>query len=348
MKATYTALHEFGASFLGPALTMYARAVAEHSAGRVPVCLAREGWLLHQLLTRLEAKGLVQFEHPPMYLKVSRTLLFRAMLGDPEIWPIALKGDFAGTVLELLMKRFGLQLHEVYACLPAEVISFELTLPDDAEEVQQWLVPHASRLQEQVTHTRLAVGQYFREMGLLDESYTPLMLDVGYSGTIQKLCTRLLKRDTEGLYFIARQAGNTSLDGNTAHMTGVFREGINWKEGYTMLERSLLLECLMTAPHGQVVDVRQTQDGEFMFFYGREAASQRYYQDLAAIIDGATESVVEAMSNGIDYSTEEVEALFDVFATRQGALPHAAWHLFTADDDIAGNGMVNPLQLFGL
>ena len=56
MKETYTALREFGSAFLGPALTVYARAVEKEAPGKLPVCLAREGWLLHQLLTHLPPK----------------------------------------------------------------------------------------------------------------------------------------------------------------------------------------------------------------------------------------------------------------------------------------------------
>lgn len=347
MKETYTALREFGAAFLGPALTMYARAVEENGSGRLPVCLAREGWLIHKLLTRLESEGLVEFDHSPIYLKVSRTLLFRAMVGEPDIWPLAMKGSFSGSVLELLMKRFGFQMHEVFACLPPELLNFTLQLPEDAEKVSEWLEPHTERLNEQVKYTRLALKEYFSRSGMYDRDLMPMMLDLGYSGTIQKLCTRLLERDTDGLYFIATQAGKTEVNGHTATLKGVFREGVEWKEGYTMLERSLYFECLMTAPHGQVVDILETNDGNLIFSHGREASSQRYYQDLEAILDGAIDSVVDAMHKDISYTTEEVEDLFEVFSTRPGALPQASWHLFTADDDISGNGMVNPLQIFG-
>ncbi len=348
MKETYTALREFGSAFLGPALTVYARAVEKEAPGKLPVCLAREGWLLHQLLTHLYDEGLIHLDRPPVYLKVSRTLLFRAMLGEAATWDIALKMEFEGTVLELLMKRFGLQMHEAYAAMPPEVLGFTLSLPDQMDEVREWLTPHAERLKQQVASTREATYSYFQDQGLTQEAVVPLMLDVGYSGSIQKLCTRFLQCDTAGLYFVATKPGQQSLGDQVASIKGVFREGVAWKENYTLLERSLLLECMMTAPHGQVVDIRQSQDGDYLFFYGREASSQRYYQNLEAVLEGARDAVTEALRNKVTYSVGEVEALYEVFATRRGAIPQAVWHLFTADDDITGNGMVNPLQIFGI
>ncbi|SEN44398.1 hypothetical protein [Halomonas caseinilytica] len=347
MKETYCALKEFGASFLGPSLTEYVREVERHAEGKLPVCLAREGWLIHKLLTHLSEEKLIRLDHEPIYLKLSRTLLFRAMLGESLTYTVALKMEFKGTVLDLMMKRFGLQMHEAFACIPSEVLGFGVTLPDNADEVREWLKPHDERLQQQVKPTRQAMEHYFRSQGLEGDP-VPLMLDVGYSGSIQKLCTRFLGRDTEGLYFIATKPGKQEIGSNTAQLTGVFREGVNWQENYTMLERSLLLECMMTAPHGQVVDVRQAQGGEFIFFYGREASSQRYYQNLQTVLEGAIEAVTEALQNDVTYTKEEVEALFEVFSTRPGAIPQAAWHLFTADDDITGNGMVTPLQIFGI
>ncbi|MDN3526615.1 hypothetical protein QWY79_15190 [Halomonas sabkhae] len=350
MKETYTALYEFGGAFLGPSLTTYARAVEKASQGQntLPVCLAREGWLLYRLLDRLQAARLIDLPTPPVYLKVSRTLLFRAMLGDPDVMDMALSTEFTGTVVDLLMKRFGFQLNETYKCLPAEILSFEMVLPDHKERVLKWFEPHYARLRSHVAQTRQALLDYFTNTGLATEGVTPLMLDLGYGGTIQKLCTRLLEKDTRGLYYIAKKAGEHDVEGHQASMSGVFREGINWQENYTMLERSLLLECLMTAPHGQVVDLKENADGEMMFFYGREAASQRYYQDLEAILDGAIDTAIYNLRHGIHYTHQEVEALFEVYAKRPGALPKAVWHLFTADDDISGNGIVNPLQIFGI
>lgn len=76
MKETYVALKEFGASFLGPLLTVYVKEVEKHSKGKIPVCFTREGWLLHQLLSQLSHEQLITLDHPPVYLKLSRTLLF--------------------------------------------------------------------------------------------------------------------------------------------------------------------------------------------------------------------------------------------------------------------------------
>ncbi|GED23429.1 HAD family hydrolase [Halomonas halmophila] len=348
MTETYTALKEFGGSFLGPSLTVYARELENRANSKLPVCLAREGWLFYELLTQLRHQRLIHLDYAPVYLRLSRTLLFRAMLGESLTYSIAMKMDFEGNMLQLMMKRFGLQMHEAYSCLPAELLLMSVSLPNDGQKVIEWLEPYNEPLAKQVEATRSATSNYFRSLGLCDASLAPLMLDVGYSGSIQKLCTNFLSRDTQGLYYIASNPGEHIIGDNKAVLYGVFREGAQWKENYTMLERSLLLECMMTAPHGQVVDIRQAQDNEYVFFYGREASSQRYYQNLQAVLDGAIEAVTQAFQQDVTYSVSEIEQLFEVFANKPGAIPKAAWHLFTADDDITGNGIVNPLKIFGI
>jgi len=329
-------------------LNHYTRALLKHSADHRPVCLAREGWVFFQLLNHLSKANLIELPHAPCYLKVSRTLLFRSLLGEEESWEIALKHNFKGSVLNLLMKRFGLQLHEAFALLPAELLGFNLSLPEDLEKVIDWLAPHSQKLHDHVTPTREALQQYLKQEGLFDKTPTPLMLDLGYAGTIQKLLTKMTGRDTAGLYFIANASGDTPIGKASAHMRGVFRENVKWSEGYIMLDRSLLLESLMTAPHGQVVDIRRRTDGTLDFFYGRMAAPQRYYQDLETVLQGAIAGVEEGLRLDIQYSVEEIEAIYSSFATPPSAIPKSVWHLFNIDDDFSGNGVINPTQLFGL
>lgn len=347
MKNTRQALREFGASFMGPAFLVYAKAVEAQGAGRVPVCLAREGWCFERLLTQLQARNLVTFEHSPRYLKVSRTLLFRANLGEAFLWPLALGNDFEGGMLDLMRKRFGLQMHEAFSVLPAELLQMHVKLPVQQDDVVTWLTPHLERLKALVAPTRQGVMAYLKALGLTDGA-APVMLDLGYSGTIQKLLTRMLQRETFGLYYVATKPGKSLQGGATANLAGVFREGVSWGDGYQMLDRSLLFESLMTAPHGQVVDVRQDSDGGFEFCYGRQAATQRHFQDMQEVFDGAIEQVAEWLAAGVSFTPEEVEQMYENFATRQGAIPQCAWHLFFVDDDFSGNGILNPLVLFNI
>ncbi|MGQ7242663.1 hypothetical protein ACUN9V_04290 [Salinicola sp. V024] len=262
--------------------------------------------------------------------------------------PMALSNDFAGSILDLMRKRFGLQLHEIFSALPFELLRFNCELPKDRDLVLQWLTPHFNALKSVVSPTYRSLVAYLSRSGLMDPDKRPLMLDLGYSGTIQKILTHILKRDTTGLYFIATKPGDSAISDHHALLKGVFHEGVGWRDGCTMLDRSLLFECLLTAPHGQMVDIRQKSNREFEYFYGREAATQRHFQDLKTVFDGAIDHVLMCRRHGVNYTSEDVQDLYEVFATRPNCIPHDVRHLFNVDDDIAGNGMVSPMQMFAI
>ncbi len=59
-------------------------------------------------------------------------------------------------------------------------------------------------------------------------------------------------------------------------------------------------------------------------------------------MQGAIDGVEESFRNGIEYSVEEVEAIYAGFALSPSAIPSAAFHLFSIDDDFSGNGVINP------
>lgn len=348
MNVTYKALFDFGYAFLSPILNRYMREVALACKHSRAICLAREGWAINELLIHLRNKGLVELEYAPTYLKVSRTLLFRSLLGTPDVWDMALSSKFSGSLAQLLNKRFGLQLHEIYQLLPEELLGQFVNLPADTENLIATLTPFNNRFTEHVAPTREALTAYFQAENLYSVQPGITLLDLGYAGTIQKLITILLNRDTDGLYFIANSAGRNPIGTNTATMKGVFRENVKWADGYLMLERSLLLESLLTAPHGQVLDIRQKSDNSIDFYYGRSAAPQRHFQDLKTVIDGAIQGVEEGFSTGVDFTVQEIDSLFRGFAVSPSAIPKTLFHLFDIDDEFSGNGMLNSANHFGL
>lgn len=347
MSNSYKALYEFGYGFLGPILNHYLRKVAEYSQTHTPVCLAREGWILFEALKALREEELLEFKFEPIYLKVSRTVLFRSQAGNPKIMKLAFESKFEGTVLELLLKRFGFQLHEAFALLPHQLLDFNVKLPEDAALIEEWLNPHNDRLFSHVSPTREALASYFETSGLTLSETKSLMLDLGYAGTIQKILTYMFTQDTHGLYFIATKSGTHIINNHTATMAGVFKEDVKWSEGYLLLERSLLLESIMTAPVGQLVDVRLDSNNDLIFFHGRLATPQRQFQDLKAVMDGAIAGVVDGFRLNIEYNTREIEDIFTGYAKSPSAIPREAFHLFNIDDDFSGNGIISPMQLFG-
>ncbi len=261
---------------------------------------------------------------------------------------MALASSFSGSLTQLLNKRFGLQLHEIFQIVPEALLSRFVELPKDTDELIEILTPLNRIFFEHVYPTRNAITAYFKSEGLFSTEAGLIFLDLGYAGTIQKLITKIVQRDTLGLYFIANSAGKNPVGPHQALMRGVFRENVKWADGYLMLERSLLLESLLTAPHGQVLDIRQNSSGNLDFYYGRSAAPQRHFQDLRTVIDGAIQGVEDGFRNEVHFTVDEIDNIFKGFALAPSAIPKSIFHLFDIDDEFSGNGMINSANHFGL
>lgn len=349
---TNTTLKEFGYSFLGPICSEYFHSLIARCDDVKPslvAFLAREGYLFEHIYKQLSAKQLIQ-PLPHFYLLASRTFLFRISIADPMSWQWSLEHKFYGTLKKLLMGRFGFTQSQTESLCSQSELNVMWQLPHESKTLALHFKGKIAAFDEEVRDSRMAYIDYVHSLGLVADSL-PLFSDVGYSGTIQKLLTRLLKVNTYGVYFITTEQGDYHLAGNTATMFTTFKDKVKMGDGYTMLDRSLFLEALLTSPNGQFLDITKTSAAcrdVYSFAYGQPAFAQRNMQDLNVIFAGATEAVCHAFTHGIRYSVDEIEMLYEQYATKRSLLPKASWPLFDVDDAISGNGNVDPMRLFGL
>jgi hypothetical protein len=345
-----TSLKEFGYNFLGPICSEYFHSINEYTQQHqieFVGFLAREGFLFEKIYAQLCSLNLIT-DIKREYVLASRSFLFRISIGDPYTWKWSLGHGFEGSLQKLLISRFGFTYEQVAAIFAEKDLLTEWDLPTQVADLEKALLPYLSQLQESVKDSKVSYIEYLKSLGIVSSTKT-LLLDVGYSGTIQKLITRLLKIDTSGLYFITTKAGEYEMEGNVAYMDYVFKDNVKMGEGYKMLDRSLFLEALLTSSKGQFVDIRKNPlSGEYEFFYSRNAYTQQNIHELECIFDGAIEAVLEMFKNGVRYSQNEIEELYERYTSRRNMLPSATWPLFDVDDAISGNGNVDPLTFFGL
>ncbi|WP_158770897.1 HAD family hydrolase [Paraglaciecola sp. L1A13] len=342
--------YEFGQNFLGPICSEYFFNIRTYcSQNNIDYLgfLAREGYLFQRIYKRLVAKSLME-RLDSNYIYASRSFLFRLGMANDFSLEYSLSHSFSGSLKSLLIRRFGLTEREVEGLFNDEALKREWELPDQKERVKSFLLDASDALTKKTHEPLQLYKEYLQSTGLTDAK-KPLLLDVGYSGTIQKLLTSMMEIDTHGMYFIATKSGEQIIQSNTVTMNGVFKSGVKMGEGYLMLDRSLFLEGLLTAPQGQFIDIHKSKtDGSFKFTFARKAYAQNNFQDLNAIFDGAIDFVEFAFKNNIRYSTSETEMLFAQYATKRNMLPSATWAMFDVDDAISGNPNVNPVTFFGL
>jgi|GEM_PF-683769 len=360
MSIEQTSLEDFGYQFLGPICTHYFQALEgmlKNKQSSKLLFLAREGYFFRKAYSALVERNLIQ-SAPFDYLFASRTFLFRISIADEETWPLSLGNKFTGSLKKLLVSRFGFSSEVLQDLFDEIQLETTYELPADIDDVSALLQANLDALRALVTRSRSDYIDYLRQLDL--SSFERLvMVDVGYSGTIQKLLTRLLSIDTHGLYFITTAQGTVKAGNGMATFVPVFKDDVKMGDGYYMLDRSLFLESLLTAPNGQFIDIKKSYlphdgsqdfdddiDQQYHFFYGRHSYAQDHFMALEALFNGAVQAIVENFHHGVIYSVDEIETLFERYTKSRSTIPSAVWPLFELDDAISGNANVSPMQLF--
>ncbi|GBL04162.1 HAD family hydrolase [Glaciecola sp. KUL10] len=343
-------LGDFGFEFLGPICSEYfhqLNEVLKVNPDAHILFLAREGYFFNDVYSKLISHNLIA-QNTYDYFLASRTFLFRICIADPSTWEFSLKHNFEGTLDRLLVARFGFTHHVALEIFTEDELAKEYSLPNDFEEITTLFSMKLAALSKAVAKSRSSYFDYIRSLSLPRDKKL-ILVDVGYSGTIQKLLTHLLGQSTHGLYFITTKAGDYNYHGKTATMECVFKDRVKMGDGYHMLDKSLFLEALLTSPNGQFVDIEKSSipgAAQFIKFYGRHSYTQANFAELEMIFNGATDAVVSYLKNGVRFTLDEIEHLYKHYTTKSQFIPAAVRPLFDVDDAISGNGNVNPLNLF--
>lgn len=341
----------FGATFLGPIVALFFGRFSAHLNSHPEInhlrFLAREGYVLQRIYNTLKGNGVIK-DLPSSYLLCSRTLLFKLSLANRTTWPLSLEHHYTGTLLDLLKHRYqftDVERERIVSTVSAgnPILAQEIELPRD----QKLVVSFFETAQEAILNiTKSKKNLYLKYLKSINfgsnKNEHEHVIDIGYAGTIQKLISKLTGTATTGHYFITtKKASNTK---NTKFV-GHILEGVNFGDGHSILDRSLFIETLMTAPHGQVVDLF-SESNETRFKYGQQTAAQFHFEIIEHIIDGAAAYASEALKDSNFMSTEELNSYYNVFVETASLFDGEIGSVFEIDDTISGLGIINPIFHF--
>ncbi len=342
-------LREFGYNFLGPILSKYTTEVykkLEAYNQKVSVFhLAREGYALKRAFDSYSKDS----SYNSTYLLASRTFLFRITLDIEESWSLSIGHGFSGTISEFLRARYAFTFHEVEQILKDEDSKKLISLPKDTNEIRRVFKSNLSLISSLISESKKAYINYLRSIGFLNKDSLPVVLDVGYSGTIQKLLTLITSSQVNGIYMITTSSKNDSINSIPYSIEHVFNTNVKMGGGYLMLDRSMFLEALLTSPNGQFVDIIEgSEPDSFSYCYGKRNYTQENFDKLEHVLKGAIDCVYDSKKYGFSYTIDELEELYERYVTQRNLLPRASWPLFVLDDAISGHSDLHPLNFFGL
>jgi hypothetical protein len=343
-------LQSFGASLLGPVLAVFFSKLANKLIANNGIkklwFLAREGYFLQKAFKRITKTLGLEYINTD-YLYCSRTLLFRLSLFDRNVQYKSLHHGYTGSLECLFRKRYAFTSDEmaalfVFSQLYRSNASINIVLPRDESLVLKILKEAEPFLREQFDQRLGYYKNYLNAVGF-GVNNIEHVVDLGYSGTIQTLLTDLTNTATNGHYFITtKKAVNTF----NLQFNGYLGSNVDFGEGNSLLDRSLFMESMLTAPHGQVIDICKSVDGKLGFFFGLSTTAQKRFDELEMIIDGAINYAACALEQGVVMNLKELENFYANFVSSPSLFPEPILELFEIDDNISGFGVLNPITFF--
>jgi FMN phosphatase YigB (HAD superfamily) len=318
--------------------------------------LSREGFLLSQafeaLVThpRIKNSGAI-LPKGTYFLCSRRAMMIAAMRTEKDI-PMLIKTYFRGTLRAFFEKRFNVpDMETIETILSPSVLDQMVALPNDYDQIHAWIVKVFDVLSEQAECDREALLQYGVEQGVSGSEKIGLV-DVGYSGSIQKTLSILLEKPFTGYYFaLEKSASESSLRGSILRAYfGEFDDSDPNKSGLLISRYSLLIEAILTAPHGQLICFRQSSAGTVPVFK-EPGISQKEFHTIHRIHEGIIKFIVNMLDQfgpcalDIEFSNDLIQRCYELVATGElniGGLES----VLSVEDDFCGNGEIPVLKFY--
>ncbi|MBE7179598.1 MAG: hypothetical protein INR71_00020 [Terriglobus roseus] len=240
---------DLGFAVLGPMIFAFMAFVVRNQprgGGGPAFFVSREGWFLGRLYSVISRAAGLRDLPRAQYLLCSRRWVLSAMQGSGvKVGPLLEGAGYSGTVRDFLEARTGSRFAEGKGPFDQDV-----RLPGGEGVVRYGLALGEDRIQQEGASRLIELRSYAQLCGPT-ESALCTFVDIGYSATVQDALQRLLGARLAGLYMgTSHAASRVYQTGGVA--LGCFASGDAELSGFTGTF-GLMLEAVLTAPHGQAV-----------------------------------------------------------------------------------------------
>jgi FMN phosphatase YigB (HAD superfamily) len=301
---------------------------------------AREGFFLLDFYNALRQRREFSDLPPADYLMVSRRSVTVATLDDGfDVNKLVSAGGYTGSIADFMRARLGFSLattEDLHACI---------RIPGDEDRLAAALLRYEPRLRGQSRRERRALRSYLEQIPALAHERVGFV-DIGYSATIQTGLQKLLDRPFVGNYMgTSSRACQVRDQGGLAF--GCFQDAIYHDQWRDFMSKTVLLEALLTAPHGQVKFYAEGLDGNPLPVLREPGQSQRGFATLEQIYAGAAAYVEELLEAGgadaLEASSHARDAAFagvDAVLSRRVRVGRDLAAALFLEDDFSGHGEI--------
>lgn len=346
--------YQVGFNLVGPLLTAFAgwvKNISETQNIKSLYFLAREGKLIKDVYDLwFEGTGSPVQSH---YLIVSRRAVNVPNIKTlDDVLAIAESTFYANTINIFLRERFGLNLSEdklKEICSQGlweigKLVEIHNKNTDEVKGVLDYLLPD---ILNDAKEERDALLQYLSDVGFTTAT-DKAVVDVGYSGTIQKALIKLLSTNVDGLYLATQDNVSRGLESGTA--TGCYvdkSQGVIHADSL-IFKHSFVLEKLLSSDDSQVIKYIIEKSGEVLPAFKHKRDEEVMTQGIRAELQkGCIDFVKEArkirdkLYPDFSPSLNIADELFSEFIRLHDSKDNDFIKAMTLDDDYCGRGLVS-------
>ncbi|MFC7407870.1 rhamnan synthesis F family protein [Hydrogenophaga atypica] len=341
-------LHDLGYLAFGPVMVAFMAWLMKTSKddGVTQLLYAsREGHLLkqaHELIARY-----LPTPDAAYFLCSRRAAVFASIVDEASLEPL-LKAHFNGTLADFLRLRLGVDDLAAYTeRLGHEQMGANCDLPERTTFCRRSLAACLDLLQDAASSERVAYQAYAQEvMG----GQRAALVDIGFSGTIQKALSKFLTGVSGAYYFVTVEAA-AEVEATGQFAKGCFGQYINaFHSDMPIYQYALLSEAILTAPHGQLVRFVM-QDGQPVPQFKAGGVAQAHFSDIEHIHQGALRFLEDVLQTvGDDFEQLAGHHFTANLAIRQ--LMRGRWKLHVetpvlqVEDNYSGNQEISVFDFY--
>lgn len=338
---------KLGYSIFGPVFlhffTWLIKRVKENNI-RTVLFPAREGYFLKQVFDLLLEEQLIPFPVKSVYLLASRRAVSIPSINNLEDIYEILGSNFTGSFSNLLKTRYGLSQNII-----DENDDYTVNLPNDIERVKKDILKYKERIIEEVESELKEYKNYCEKVDILRGDNEIALVDLGYSGSIQYYLSKIINAPIKGFYFAtSNNRKGMKFNGNT--MEGFFADNEDYlTSNSSIFKYQLILESILTAPHGQVEKLES--DGTNVH-YAKSGFSQENFSLLTEVHTGIIEYIKDFLYYYKDIIDEFnprknlTESFVEILIKEKYMLSPEISQIFSVEDNYCSSGEISVFDFY--
>jgi hypothetical protein len=353
-------LELFGYYYFGPLLLSYVKWVADTAKSqhiKRLYFISRDGEILYKIYQFLQSRSRRSLPEA-VYIEVSRRALAIPFIKDRSDVDKALNANYFGDTLQhYLQARLGIDIAGISTArlrkYGFETIEDPVYIPADLEKVKPLAYSVYNKNKGRFEEDKNKAIRYLQQKGLFDKIKKSIV-DIGYSGTMQRLLNRITHRPVHGLYMVTYNTIRSQITQLDVITKGLFADGIDpFSETPSLNKYSLFYEMVLSSVNGPVESFIETESGIQPVYEPVSAEEEGKLQKMPLIHKGIMDFCADFANRFdgfdlVDYKdTAILQEAFAHFIEHPNKEDVSMLAGYTLDDHYCGNGVfywVPPLE----